>query len=421
MRRSCIIVVALLLSVYCAFSQVITVGGARKIEPPPKNENTEIGSLVQSMLGLSHAMATQLSPKDGVELLVHLADVAGKKNSEEARQWNLEALRLARDMTAGRERAHYEGEIIRGLASVDSTAALVLLPTLEFPLSWEDDCNDGTIAAVFQGFLQQHPDDWERLATVAEGLGESGKYPFDAVQILVRQIEGKHPEMATSLVQQAIQFYNVSAHDPCSNNRMAALLARNSELIPGSSMKAAVESLLSNLSNGDHGSLENRSGSDPSLDQKRLSSLEQSTVNMLMALINSLDPQMAQKLKQKQLSADSTAVQVADAEGGGNSVQSGGTITAMDVTVVLSSLGDPAQLTAPQGPPNIDGAMSAIQSTSAEELAGFLESSKVASENDQDPEQQIEVLLERGLSLASANQPAELSNVLGTAFTVGEK
>jgi hypothetical protein len=420
MQKSYLVAALFLLTIGWAPAQVTEVREpGREAAPQQRQSNSsENDSLIQSVLDSSHAIAAQLSPKDGVELLVRLADMAGKKNPEVARQWDLEAFHIASDMPSGLQRAHYEVASITGLASVDSREALALLLTLEFPPAWNDcEARATATGAVFRQFLRQHPNDWKRLTTVAQRLGERGNYPFHAVQILIRQIKNKAPETATALVQHAIQYYSLGAHDSCSNNKLAALLAEDSKLVSGSALKAAVETILSSLWNGERGP--SRSGSDSGSSEHQVN---QSTLSILLPLINAFDPQMAQKLRQEQPPALTTA-SVTDPEADRNMVKFAGSPGEMHVNIVFSNSRNQGPLQEPASAPkvNTDGAMSVLQPPSPEDLAGFLEGSEEASGNGQNPEQQLEVLLERGLSLVSADRQAELSNALTDAFAVGEK
>src|SRR5258708_1319077 len=260
MRTTCMVGLVFFIVAYTADAQVaeerVTAGKAATEQEQKGGSENDL--LVESAFRTSHTIAAQLSTTDRVEVLVRLANAAGKKGPEKARQWALEALRLTSEMRATAQRSQYEIDAIRALAEVNSEEALALLPGLEVPASAKDDDPRVKAAtAVFQEFLNQHPGDWEKLPAVAQRIGDTGNYAFQAIQIVISRIGSKDPEAAAALMRQAIHYYNLSPHSPSTNNQLAILLAEESKFVPGSTLKATLETMLSSLLNTDHAPAEN--------------------------------------------------------------------------------------------------------------------------------------------------------------------
>lgn len=379
-----------------------------------QKEDSENNLLVESVLLSSHKIAVQLSPTERVEVLVRLANAAGKKHPERARQWALEALQLADKMHPTAQRAQYEIEAISDLASVNSGEALALLPGLEVPASWTDCDGRGKAARqVFQEFLNQHPGEWEKLSAVAQRIGDTGNYPYQAVQIVVGRIGSKNQEAAATLMQQAIRYYDVSAPGPCSNNQLATLLVENSSFVPGSTLKAILEVMLSNLLKAEDASSESiaKAGA-PAGEDARLGALNSDTLATLMPLIESMDPEMERKLRQEYPSIHLPMNVAGGQEGEPNTVG--------PATAPPAESSSEESLKAP--PSDLDehseeeDSLQSIQ-TLPEDSARPQE----ALNNDPGPEQRLQALVERGVSLVSSEQWAELSDVLADAFALGEK
>jgi hypothetical protein len=425
MRTGCIVGLVLLLAAGAAFGQV-AVGRPASAEAAPDQEQK--GSAddlqVESVLQQAHVLASQLAPTDRMEFLVRLAEAAGKKHPGKAEQWVMEALQLIREMSSSARRSQYQARAISELALLNSEEALDLLPGLEFSSSWKDcDARAGAPLFVFQAFLKQHPGGTEKLSAVAQRIGDTGNYPFRAVHILITRIGNKDPEAATALIEQAIQYYNLSAHDPCSNNQMATLLSDDTQFVPGSMLKAIVETMVSRLVNTDSvfsGSL-TTTGTEGNEDPG-LRVLNHASLAMLMR-ISSLDPDIKRKLQQALPSLDLATHVVAQLEGGQNIVELSDSPIEDHLSVVLSNASaqaPPANLSIAERPEG-DDAEPTVQTPSSEDLASYLDDSEKALERDGDPEQRLQILLARGVSLVSAERPAELSNVLAEAFALGEK
>jgi hypothetical protein len=421
MQHVSAVAVLFLFSLSCTYGQVVHQTETSRPEEIQVSENA---ALIQSVLESSHTIALQVSPKDGVELLARAAEMAGKENPQRAKQWYLEAFHIVRDMPSGPQKTHYEVDIISHLAEVDSTGALSLLPTLEFPPSLND-CADrrAAPAAVFREFVKQHSNGWKSVAAIAQQLGASGNYPFEAIQIVIRQIASKHADDAAALVNQAIHYYNLGAHDQCSNNQLAALLAQHSKLVPGSTLKVAVDTLISSITERANAAESNSSNPPAPEEREQLRALDRSTISILMPLINSLEPERMDTLRQKHPSLFAATSPIADPEGRDNTVQLRGTPgSEMDISVVLSSHSQaPLQEPTDSQQDSDHETMPGVQTPSHGEVAAFLEASAEASTGAGDPEERLQVLLERGLLLDPGKQPAELSNTISDAFSLGDQ
>lgn len=437
MRHVSALLALFLFSFSLTWAQAVNQTAAAQAERVPVDENS---SLIQSALESSHATALQLSPKDEVELLTRAAQMMGKQNPQAGKEWFLEAFRVAQAMTSGSQKARYEVDIIRHWARVDSAGALSLLPALELPASWNDcEGRKAAPAAVFSEFLKQHPGDWSSLAGAAQQLGDSGNYPFHAMQAVIQQVAKEHPDDAAALVNQAIHYYAVGARDSCSSNQLAALLAQHSKLVPGSTLKAALGTLLASLDDRD-GSTANDSPSyaTPQERQKMLA-LDQATLGLLTALLKSLDRGRADEFSQKHPSLLAAGSAVADPEVGTNTVHFESGQDQMEISVLSSSpvqgqlqgaadekqtgpvlvTNTEAPLALPASQLQLEGgSMHVVQVNSQAEEEAFLNASAQVSAHD---DERLIVLLERALLLAHDKRIEELANTIGEAFAIGDQ
>jgi len=140
----------------------------------------------------------------------------------------------------------------------------------------------------------------------------------------------------------------------------------------------------------------------------------------MMSLVASVDPDMERKIKQEYRSLKSNTNVAGDTDVPGNPLGPSDSPVENHLGVVFS---DVAQ--APSDFKSVeqmdgDGILQTVQTPSLEELAGFLHDSAQALDQADKPEERLKILLERELSLLSAEQKSELSSVLADALAVGE-
>jgi len=390
-----------------------------------QKRSSENDGMVESACRYAHTIAErQLSSTDRVEVLLRLANAAGKKHPEKAKQWAVEALRLADEMGSAERRTQYETEAISALAAVDSEEALTLLPGLDVPASSnDDDARTEAAKTVFSKFINQHPGDWEKLSVAAQRMGDTGHYPFGAVQTVVSRIGKKNPEAAATLMLQAIHYYNLNAHSPVANNQMATLLVEDARFVPGSTLKATVETMLSNLRNS--ASPENLSAGTPRnpSEDASLVDLNRATLAILLPLLSSVDPEMERKLRQEIPSQDPMLDAVASLESAPTIVGPATVSSAESLSMILLGVGTQSPAITFNSVERSDGGdtVAMVRPPSQDDVSRLLEDSDAALEKAQDPEQRLEILTERALSLVAGKRRTELSNALVDALAVGEK
>jgi hypothetical protein len=425
MRRACV-GLALLLVACATLAQVrqdhLSDGKAAGKQAQQRGQGDR---LIQNAFQSAHTISLQLSPTDRVELLIGLARAARKKDPEKARLWAIEALQLTKEMRSSPQRSQYETDAIRDLASVSSEEALALLPGLDvLPLGNDCDARARAAASVFQEFLNQHPEGWERLSAVAQRMGDTGNFPFQAVQIVIGRIRGKDQETATVLMQQAIHYYSVSSCTPCTNHQLAILLTEDSSLVPASTLKAILGSMLSSLSNAAHSSPEDAAKPGTAGDgNAELSALNQEALVLLMTLIHSVDPEMERKFRDEHPGAYSDALDIGAApESGFGIVDTKASADSADAPGNSShGSAQASPTTRPSEESDDDDTAEIVNNSLLENAVPSPEESEEALKNERNPEQRLRILVERSMGLASSERWTELSNVLVEAFALGEK
>src|SRR5262249_24367847 len=256
-----------------------------------QKSDSESDRLIETAFESAQKLATQLSATDRIELLLRMADAAGKWRPQKAKQWSREALRLAGQMRPGGQRSMYEAEAVMHLSAADSEQALALLLSLEAPASAGGfDPQTAAAPSVFERFLDQHPDGWETLAAKAQSMGDAGRYPFKAIHSVINRIEPSNEDAAGELMQHAVRYYHRSAR-PSSADPMADLLAAHSKFVRGSALKAILAEVVSDLLKAQTGP-----GADwPSHSGSR--GLNEFTLAQLMPIIQSVDPAFEAKLR----------------------------------------------------------------------------------------------------------------------------
>ena len=415
------VLVGVILFASCtAISQVAESPRANSKSTTGNGQPAENDNLTRSVLRTAHAIANQLSPTDRTELLLRLARNAKRVQPSASRQWAMEALRFAGEMRSTLQRAKYEVQAINALASVDSEQALALLPTLEIPASTKDfDPRTRAAPAVFTAFMEQHPNDWERLSAFAQAIGETGNYPFRAIEIVVNQVEKKNLDAASALMQQAIYYYHRAAHNASSRGQFAALLAAHYNLVPGSPLKSTFASLFGELLNKDNaasgamgGSAANEAGSNQ---------LDDFMLALLMPAVSSVDPEMAQTLRQARPSVDKRLNVVLDL-GSESTGMEGINLPGESITLISSEKGTRASEEDSNFIEPIErDTVQAFDLSSPVSLAESLEDSEKTLKKTVDAREWLEILVGRGVSLIAGERPDELANVLAEAFALGEK
>jgi len=231
---------------------------------------------------------------DRADLLIQMAVVAGKKNPEQVRLWTKEALRTASEMHPSSERSSIEARALGSLALVNGEEALAMLSALELPASQSPVSDARSIAAteVFNGYLNQHPAGWERISTAARSLGDSGFYPYRAVQGVIERIGEKSPKRPPCWCSNPLGYFMHAAPDPVATNQMAGPLKQGASFIDRSQFNIDLHGIVGHMFKTDGDA--NRNGnpvapSDPSLDQV--------TLSVLLPSIESVDPEWAAKLR----------------------------------------------------------------------------------------------------------------------------
>jgi hypothetical protein len=399
-----------------ALSQVVEVPPLTNKPPAEDGQRAENDRLARSVLRNAHTISRQLSPTDREELLLRLAKSARKKQPETAKQWATEAFRLSNEMRPSVQRARYQIEAIGEVASVDSVQALALLPALEIPAEAKDfDPRTRAAAAVFDAFLDQHPNDWEKLSSTAQAIGETGNYPFRAIQSVISRVAKKDEDAASALMLQAAYYYNRTEHNPSANIQMAALLSEHSRFLTGSALKVTLETLVADLLNGESAG---RNG----MANQGVNSTNRIIFPMIMPIIKSANQEMQRQFNQAYpfLNTPSVLVDLQDVPGN----MEGITLTAPEsISVVYRDANTQALQDASGSVESLEGGISLqiLDVSSQEDLAKSLVDSQAALNKASGPQEKLQILAGRGMSLAAADRQVELANLLDEAFALGEK
>lgn len=428
MMRSALAIIVLF-AACCAISQTPEAAPAtskaavQKDQDKTKAQDVEKDagndSLIRSVLRNAHALAPQLSPTDRVELLLRLAETAWKSQPETAKQWAREALRLSNEMRPSLRRARYQVKAVSEIAEIDSKEALALLPTLEIPASAKHfDPRTTAATAVFRAFLNQHPDDWEQLSPVATAMGESGHYPFQAINTVITFLQRTDEDAAAALMLHAVSFYNRSEHTPVANLRLAALLSEHYGLLPGSALKATLDALLANLQHPDQA----REDAATNSEETQSNAIRDAALALLMPLIGSVDPDLHQKLIQANPSLGTSPL-VVDLDGEPAILQRLDPQNGDNVVVATEKKDNqPSPENSDTAQPEEDGDSATVFSAASEkEVSALLGDTETALKSTADSEDRLQVLVGRGLALAAGEKSNELAGLLEEAFPLGEE
>jgi len=399
--------VFLLIAHYCSFCQILVdehtaKSGSAHLPAPEKREDGLAAYAFQSAYGLIN----QLAVKDRIEVLLHLSRAAQGKFPAKSGRWAEEALATSRQLRVSKEQARYEWQAISNLAVVNSEKALELLATLDAPaVAPEYDPRTKAAETVFSRFLEKYPQKLEQIYVAAQEIGDHGFYPFAAVQSVITGIAAKDAAMASAFAQQAIRYYNLGAHTPVAMNQFAALLLQHFAIVPPQMLKATVTGLVATILDQES----SRNGSEDS--HSVWAGLNATTLALLMPLVESVDEDLAQKLKNKVSAPDARSMAVTMAS------EEEPTVTSQ-ITVIESNRAGTPEAATPSGLPQIS--LETPPSTSNEKLDESLKNAESALRQAESDEEKLAILMEMVRELVSAGRKSMAREIVAEIFVRAE-
>lgn len=171
------------------------------------------------LIARAELLSRGFSAGERVHALMGCAAADAVEDRTEAVDWFLEAFHLAKlQLPPSHNRAADEEGVVMMLSGVDLPEALRLFSQQDLPSDWEkpdelsEDLRASASVPVFHALiaakgLQSVP----MIESMAQSLGGSGQYPYDAISQAVGILGAKDVSAAQLLLGQAIAF---GAHDP---------------------------------------------------------------------------------------------------------------------------------------------------------------------------------------------------------------
>jgi hypothetical protein len=387
-------------------------------------EQQEGSNLAGIAFQSAYSLSKQISTYDRVELLLHLSKAAAKKCPEKSRTWAEEALQAAGQMPPTTDRAMYEWQALSNLATVNSKEALTLLTTLEAPAGFKDfDPRSEAATTVFNSFLKDYPGKFEEVSTAAQRIGDSGLYPFIAIQTVISRMSGKNRELAGALVEQAIHYYTVGAETSLASNQLTSLLLEHSQFVSPQVLKSVLTDVVSAISQTSNAGVAEKTDTLFVIgdDDATSVSLNAATLASIMPLLESVDPDLANKIRHEHPPVSASSIPVIMSSENRPTIMSQVILSGETNAVASDQQLESTQRTAE---PTLNSAKIADKSLAApnvEDLNRLIVKSENALKEAGSDEERLPILIQQVEVLASAGQREKLSGVLSEVFALAER
>jgi len=413
--------------------------------PESKKAKAERDAMAESLLNRAYSLTKQTSDTETAFILARLAQASSRNHPQRAKEWAEEVFNLTANLPNNMQRSQYETMALTAMSEVDPEKAIEMLPRLETPNNRDGqpqpEVRLSVTAMLFNRYWQRKGmDGVETLRAAARQMGESGAYPYMAINLLIRQVKSKDAEKSKEILNEALAFFNRRPTAGNGNEQFAMFLRSNREEIPTPLLKDMLEKLVSqavNLKNDTSTSmvLATESGTAAKLDNAASIFLFQ-----LMPMIRSLDADWAKRLENQYQELRAAAdfarsgeqrMMVTRSVGGGPGGEPPRAMMeemrAMEIDEL--SARDPQRalkMNAELTDPSVRAASGArlaatISKSDPEQAAELLKKAKEAIAEAKEPMDKLRILVGLAQAQASLNDKAAFEATLQTSYTLGEE
>ena len=176
----------------------------------PSREKTARSPL--SVLVESYQLSRELVPSEQAMLLNFLCRTAGEHHLRVTASWAEENFRVARQLPPDWNQVAFEKNALVALSYVNPNRAMTLLRVADLPVAEvngsfaEDVRSDGAVTIFKNLFLLKGTGALASIRQTAAYLGQTGQYPYFAVQGIVLEVASRAKKHSAELPVQAASF-----------------------------------------------------------------------------------------------------------------------------------------------------------------------------------------------------------------------
>jgi hypothetical protein len=250
MRSKALLVVLILVQLlYCQDAPQ-----SRPSSPPSKKHISSNKELTpDSILLESYQLSRGLNPSDRAVLLNFLSLTAGTHHLRFTSSWAQENLLIARQLPMDWNRSAIEKNAVMALSYQSPARAMAMLRGLDLPIAEgdsfiEDLRSDGAVT-IFQNYWRAHQiKGVPEIRAAASFLGQTGQYPYTAVQSIIVDLAAASPKERTqlpipaqSLVSDAYTFFQRGSKFEIEDDEFVEFLKTLQPVLPTSLLRQGLE------------------------------------------------------------------------------------------------------------------------------------------------------------------------------------
>jgi hypothetical protein len=182
--------------------------------PAARAQEPDDPNAPRALLILSHAYARNMRPGDRAYLLTVAFDMTANIDPALCRQWSKELLALADTFPPSSDRVAAQKNALVALSHVDAKEAFALFPKLDIPVPLKDgrlpeDVRADGATTVFGEYWKHHqtPADLQALREQADKLGNTGQYPYLAMQPILLDVMRHDSMEGENLFLELLGYY----------------------------------------------------------------------------------------------------------------------------------------------------------------------------------------------------------------------
>ena len=207
----------------------------------------------------SYQLSRGLNPSERAILLNYLSLTAGKHHLACTSSWAQENLLIARQLPMEWNRLAIEKNAVMALSYQNPARAMAMLRSLDLPIadgdSFTEDLRSDGAVTVFQNYWRAHkPKGVSELRSTAAFLGQTGQYPYMAIQDVILDLAASAPKEqkqlpipAQSLLSDAYSSYERGSKFEIEDDEFVEFLKALKPVLPPNILRQGLELAVDHL------------------------------------------------------------------------------------------------------------------------------------------------------------------------------
>ncbi len=238
----------------CCFLVWLPVAGAQQTSGRGDTNcgGTAEQSLSEKLLVQSYLLSRQFVPDERVFFLAHATRTAAAAEPGLARLWSEELFQFTFELPPSWNRTAGQKNALVSLSYFDPERAMELLDSVDRPSSSDalpEDLRADAAETIFaQLWRQKGPASLSEIRTKAQMIGESGEYPYEALQSILLDLQRKDQAVAQTLFAEALSYYKRGSRVRSADRDFVEFLLAVHSVAPRAAVREAIEAVLKNSS-----------------------------------------------------------------------------------------------------------------------------------------------------------------------------